>query len=110
MPTVTDRRTALQLKKLIKKCDCFLLLATANSLDSIWVPWELGIADGIKRNKDILIAPIDDPDDFIVGREYLDIYDSLYYETGDDASIYSPRGFLRSGIVDWLVSKQGNHE
>lgn len=46
MPPYTNEETANLLKQRIQQTRKFVLLASANSKESKWVPWELGIADG----------------------------------------------------------------
>lgn len=46
MPPYTNAETAKKLKDRVKQSKKFVLLASENSKESKWVPWELGIADG----------------------------------------------------------------
>ncbi|BBE00311.1 TIR domain-containing protein (plasmid) [Sphingobium amiense] len=46
MPPYTTEETAGLLKSRIRQTKRFVLLASKNSKDSRWVPWELGVADG----------------------------------------------------------------
>jgi hypothetical protein len=48
LPPYTNKDTAIGLKKRIQQSRKFVLLASENSKDSRWVPWELGIADQAK--------------------------------------------------------------
>ncbi|MBV5324500.1 MAG: toll/interleukin-1 receptor domain-containing protein [Rhodospirillaceae bacterium] len=57
MPPYTTRETAALLKTRIRQTGRFVLLASQNSKDSRWVPWELGIADGYKGMDSIAIFP-----------------------------------------------------
>lgn len=57
MPPYTTKETASKLKTRISQSKKFVLLATANSKDSKWVPWELGIADGYKGLNHIALFP-----------------------------------------------------
>lgn len=57
MPAYTTSETAHALKSRIRQCKKFILLATENSSNSKWVPWELGIADGIKGMSQIATFP-----------------------------------------------------
>lgn len=61
LPPYTSKETALALKNRIADCKKFVLLASENSKDSRWVPWELGIADSIKGLENIaLLAAVDE--------------------------------------------------
>lgn len=58
MPAVTSGATATKIKGKIKECDRFVVLLSERSVDSKWVPWELGYADGVKEINKIAIMPI----------------------------------------------------
>lgn len=45
LPNETSFETASILRERINKCSKFILLATPNSSDSKWIPWELGIGN-----------------------------------------------------------------
>ncbi|MBU2610296.1 MAG: toll/interleukin-1 receptor domain-containing protein [Chloroflexi bacterium] len=74
MPAVTNRDTALRIKKKIDEMDYFLVLATRNAMNSKWVPWEIGVADRAKTTNRIAIIPVADPEDKFDGNEYLQLY------------------------------------
>ena len=57
MPPYTSEETAGILKSRIRQTQRFVLLASANSKDSRWVPWELGVADGYKGLEKIALFP-----------------------------------------------------
>lgn len=60
MPPYTTEETANLLKSRIRQTKRFVLLASSNSKDSRWVPWELGIADGYKNLEKIALFPASD--------------------------------------------------
>ena len=60
MPPYTTEKTASLLKERIIGTARFVLLASENSKDSRWVPWELGIADGCKGIDGIALFPASD--------------------------------------------------
>jgi hypothetical protein len=55
MPTVTDAETAKNLKTKITVSNKFVVLATLESINSIWIPWEIGLADQIKGLNNIAL-------------------------------------------------------
>jgi len=57
MPPYTSEETAGILKSRIRQTQRFVLLASANSKDSRWVPWELGVADGYKGPDKVALFP-----------------------------------------------------
>jgi hypothetical protein len=57
MPPYTSEVTAALLKRRILQTKRFVLLASDNSKESRWVPWELGVADGCKGLSGIALFP-----------------------------------------------------
>lgn len=76
LPPYTDKKTAATLKTRINQTRKFVLLATKNSKESRWVPWELGIADSAKGLDRIALFPaVDEPDDTSwTSWEYMGLY------------------------------------
>lgn len=82
LPQKTSAETGAKLKERIAQCPKFVVLVTANSKDSRWIPWELGIADEKKKLRNVAILPdvenqpeVDWPD-----REYLGLYPRIVLE------------------------------
>lgn len=57
LPPYTNKETAAALKGRIAQSKKFVLLASPNSKESRWVPWELGVADGEKGIPNIALFP-----------------------------------------------------
>jgi len=76
MPPYTTEQTAALLKDRIHQTSRFVLLASKNSRDSRWVPWELGVADGDKGLERIALFPaLDESEDKSwASWEYLGLY------------------------------------
>lgn len=81
LPPYTSKETASTLKTRVSQAKKFILLASANSKDSRWVPWELGLADGYKKIENIAIFPAVDSahDASWASWEYLGLYDRIVY-------------------------------
>ncbi|WP_380879063.1 hypothetical protein ACFB49_20140 [Sphingomonas sp. DBB INV C78] len=81
LPPYTSRDTADILRKRINESKKFILLASNNSKDSRWVPWELGLADGYKNPRNAAIFPSVDKQTEIAWteQEYLGIYDRIVF-------------------------------
>lgn len=81
MPPYTSEQTAALLKTRIRDTSRFVLLASKNSKDSRWVPWELGIADGVKSPSRIALFPASDTphDKSWASWEYLGLYDRIVW-------------------------------
>lgn len=73
MPERPNRETAERIQERIRSCAYFLFLATSNSMQSRWCPWEIGYADGKKTLDEILIVPTRDAAN-TYGNEYLELY------------------------------------
>lgn len=73
MPDTPNRQTAANIKSRIESHYFFLFLATENSMNSRWCPWEIGYADGKKPIDQILIIPTKDGNK-THGNEYLQLY------------------------------------
>lgn len=87
MPPVTSKETADKIKKRIKLCDEFVVLASNNALDSKWVPWELGFADSAKGMTKVFIFPVADNDGKWRGSEYFDLYQKIELGREENRSI-----------------------
>lgn len=77
MPSTPNKETANRIKTKIKTTDWFLFLATDNSTQSRWCPWEIGFADSTKGYDKILIVPTEDDNGTWYGNEYLQLYKKM---------------------------------
>lgn len=109
LPPYTSRSTATLLKKRIMQSRKFILFATNASKDSRWIPWELGISDGLKRAANTAVLPgVDTIRDVAwAEREYLRIYDRIVYgdlEGGNGKMwmVWNQRRNDAIPLVDWL--------
>ena len=57
LPQKTSAETGVKLKERIAQCPKFIVLVTANSKDSLWIPWELGVADEKKKLPNVALLP-----------------------------------------------------
>jgi hypothetical protein len=81
LPPYTNRETATALRTRIVQSRRFVLFATSRSKDSRWMPWELGIADGVKDSRRVAVLPgVDTAADVTwTEREYLGIYNRVVH-------------------------------
>ncbi|WP_372741804.1 toll/interleukin-1 receptor domain-containing protein [Neptunomonas sp.] len=77
MPSTPNKETANIIKTKIKTTDWFLFLATGNSTQSRWCPWEIGFADSSQDYEKILIIPTEDDYGNWYGNEYLQLYKKM---------------------------------
>jgi hypothetical protein len=80
LPTTPSPQTAAILKDMIKKCPRFVVLVSADSKDSKWVPWELGLADGFKGTTPVALLPfsLTGNDEDWAKQEYLGLYPRIH--------------------------------
>ena len=102
MPKVTNMDTARKLKEKIKTTDKFVILATPKSIESIWIPWEIGLADQIKGYENIAILPIVHDNEAWVGREYYRLYSKIQNVKGKWLVLAPDYDFFGVELVEWL--------
>lgn len=92
LPQRTSAETGARLKERIAQCPKFIVLVTANSKSSRWIPWELGIADERKKMPNVALLPdvgnqtsADWPE-----QEYLGLYPRIVLNTfkGQSAPVW----------------------
>jgi len=108
MPKTTSGFTAKQIKKRIKNCDKFILLATEDAIASKWCNWELGFGDADKYlvNK-VAIFPIKKYGKDFTGSEYLKIYPHILEGTSYSNEKYKwkvkyPDNDDHEYLIEWL--------
>lgn len=71
-----NRKTAQRLRERMRNCRCLLYATSDNATYSKWMPWEVGLMDGI--NGKVAICPfVSASDPSFNGQEYLNIYPTL---------------------------------
>ncbi|MBN8291425.1 toll/interleukin-1 receptor domain-containing protein [Rhodobacter sp. NTK016B] len=110
LPPYTSKDTAAKLKNRIQQSKKFVLLATENSKDSRWVPWELGVADGNKSFDNIAIFPVleDTMNDSWTNWEYLGLYDHVAWrkfrgKEKEEWMVWDRRKNTASALAQWLA-------
>lgn len=107
MPTITNEKTALNLKRRIEECDKFILLATNAAISSKWCNWELGYGDAKKYPKNIAILPIKPQKVNYSGNEYLKIYPHIVYYDGSEK--YNTGKNIKAGYYVRRKSKKDSY-
>ncbi len=81
LPRETSPKTAEILKQRIRESKKFIVLVTENSKDSRWIPWELGLADEMKKLNNIALLPAIKSHDYgnWTKQEYLGLYLRIDY-------------------------------
>ena len=109
LPDPPNTQTADLLKKEIRSCGRFVLLVSPNSKDSIWVPWELGLADGFKGVGPVALLPIGPTsiEEEWVNRQYLGLYPRIIFGLlkGNPSAVwyvFDPRDRKSWTLEQWL--------
>ena len=79
--------TAQTLRERMEVSLCLAYVATSNTAESKWCPWELGYADGSKDGR-CCILPIMENVDSYQGQEYLGLYPYIDYARLDNTEKY----------------------
>lgn len=106
MPKTTSGETAEKIKKKIKECDKFILLATEAAISSKWCNWELGLGDAAKYIENIALFPIRKVNQNYSGSEYLQIYPSIEHRDGTTTNSNGNR--VPQGYYVVTMKKDGN--
>ncbi len=79
LPKKPSTQTAALLKDSIVQCRRLVVFVTTHSMESKWVPWELGLADGAKSNSDVALIPAADRADESqwTDQEYFGLYQRI---------------------------------
>ena len=72
--------TAEALRNRMKQSSYLLYLATDNSTQSKWMPWEVGYFDSLKPNKIGILPVLDNAYSIFQGQEYLGLYPAISKE------------------------------
>lgn len=79
-----------------------IVILTSETRDSVWVPWELGLAEGYRERANIAIWPVVHYDGTADGQEYIRTYSSVQVSEHGNllvGSFGATRGEL---LTDWL--------
>jgi len=106
LPDSPSTETADLLRDKIKWCERFVMLASDNGLESKWVPWELGYADGEKPDGTIAVLPVQENEKGWNGSEYVGLYATIQELTEEDWRVVQPGKTIYGSdtLKDWLKS------
>lgn len=111
--TKTDDCVAIaaHVRSVISACKKFVLFATPQSKDSKWMPWELGLADGIRSHPNAAIFPASEQsfDQDWAQQEYLALYRKIVWGKlkGREKElwlVWDPKLNEAEPLEDWIKS------
>jgi hypothetical protein len=105
MPSVTCAATASAIKQTIRSHNKFIMLASSRALTSLWVPWELGYADGFKGANKIAVFPAADETSVWRGNEYMQLYSTIQVGQSNDRkapAVFGPGKDEGIWLADWV--------
>ena len=109
LPRNPSIKTAEILRGNLRATRKFVLFVTKNSKDSIWIPWELGIADGEKRPSNVALFPAADNqyEKQWSEQEYLGLYRRIVWANfkGEEKAqwlVYDHHENSATRLRDWL--------
>lgn len=109
IPPYTSEETAALLKTRIRQTGRFVLLASQNSKDSRWVPWELGLADSYKGIDAIAIFPAAENsyEQSWASWEYLGLYRKIVWGDHSDYDkriwmVLDEKAYTATELSRWL--------
>jgi hypothetical protein len=72
---------AEHLREVMRKCKRLVMLASPKSKDSKWIPWELGLGDGLERQSHVALFPSAESSSEMTWseREYLGLYQRIVW-------------------------------
>lgn len=89
----TNEQVAATLREHIKSSAKFISLATPDSTNSKWMPWELGLGDRIINYENVAILPLTNSSTTWNNQEYAKIY----------GRIESTYAYSTNGPDDWYI-------
>lgn len=100
---------AAHLRTVIRECGKFVMLATPRSKDSKWIPWELGLGDGIRQHPNVALFPSAESaiETEWSQQEYLGLYSRIVWgriegEEKQKWLVWDHHRNEASGLQNWL--------
>jgi hypothetical protein len=98
------------LRQVIRECGKFVMLATPRSKESKWIPWELGLGDGIRQHPNVALFPATESalETEWSQQEYLGLYSRIVWgqikgEEKQKWLVWDHHSNTASGLRNWLT-------
>lgn len=104
LPEQPSTYTGHILREMIRICSRFVLQVTPTSSGSRWIPWELGLADGIRKPTNVALFPIarESFQKHWTTQEYLGLYPRIGL-IGSTWIVEDPEGKQQRSLKSWLA-------
>jgi hypothetical protein len=109
LPEVVSEETAEILRQTIRQCKKLVVLVSANTRDSKWVPWELGIGDEAKKTANVAIFPVVEKalESTWAEQEYLGLYRRILRgkiagKSSEEWIVWDHKKNTASTLLNWL--------
>lgn len=109
LPKTPSAETARVLKEAIIDCPKLVVFVTTNTKDSRWIPWELGIGEGTKKNEAIALFPVAEraTETSWLEQEYLGLYRRIVWGKLQGYPkelwmVYNHKTDTATRLVDWF--------
>jgi len=84
-----NRKTASIIRQRMNRAKGLAYIATSNTTNSRWCPWELGYVDGKKGGMCTILPILKEPSSIFKGQEYLGLYPYLVYEKESESNRFN---------------------
>jgi hypothetical protein len=109
LPEFPSRETAEILRSAVRACPRFVLFVTTNSRSSVWIPWELGLADGERSTGNVALLPAAtlSSEQQWANTEYLGLYRRIVWGKLRDAAdskwfVLDHEKNMGKPLADWI--------
>ena len=107
------RAIAEHLREVMRQCKRLVVLASPRSMDSKWIPWELGLGDGLERQSHVALFPSAESatDTAWSEREYFGLYQRIGWGRIEGRSepcwvVWDHTKNTGETLVGWLLQAQ----
>ena len=104
---------AEHLRNVMRECERLVMLASPKSKDSKWIPWELGLGDGLTRQNRVALFPSAESSSDMTWseREYLSLYRRIVWGPLEGRSedcwfVWDHIKNVGTPLADWLSRTQ----
>jgi hypothetical protein len=104
-PAKFDAVVADQMRREIGERTVLVPLISRECLLSMWLPWQLGLLEGMDRAGEVILVALDEMKDSAEVQAYQSRYPDLCFGNSMAAAVRSPAGYLTS-LTAWMAQRQ----